>query len=140
MKKKILIGLALCASLLLAQQAVKLVDGPGTSVTESQSAVVTVASATGLKIITGVAGTQIRITAFGITQPTSGTGFSIISGSGTNCGSTVTALTGVFDTTVKSLLSGGGGGSAILQAPPGLDVCVLTVGAGADGYISYRQD
>lgn len=140
MKKKLLIGVALVAGVLFAQQAVRLVDGPGTSVTENQSAVVTVGSATTLKIVTGAATQQIRITAFLLTQPTSGTGISFTSGTGTNCGTGAAVLTGVFDVTVKTPYSAGNGSSAIIQAPVGTDVCVTAAGAGANGFISYRLD
>ncbi len=97
----------------------------------------TVAAST--KIITGVSGKSTYITAINLI-PSAATGSILLNaGTGTNCGTNTTALTGTMVFAAGQYLDVGTGYGALLVAPQGYDVCITIAAETAPGFIAYSQ-
>ncbi len=129
------IGLSLWLSVAQAQQAVVV---PATT---TQVAVAgTVAAST--KIISGITGKQIYVTALNLI-PVATAVVTFTYGTGTNCGTGTGSLTGAMTFATGQVLSAGNGYGAVfvvpLTTPTGTpnDLCVTIATAAAPGSIAY---
>ena len=102
------------------------------------SVVLSVASATTVQVVPLSTGKQIYVC--GVVDGSAGTtpSLALLYGTGTNCGSGTTALTGAVPFTSGSALNLGWGGN-IVAAPVSNALCVTTVGAGHYGVVTYVQ-
>lgn len=91
-----------------------------------------------LKIVTGVSGKKVYVCGFSVTA-TSAVGLNWISGTGTNCGTSATVVTGVQQVAAKSQINMGTGAFALpFTAVNTDDLCIQTSGASdIGGWISY---
>jgi hypothetical protein len=122
---------------------------PCASLNFHQSAAVSMNSATTTAIVTLNANHGIFVCSFAITiagaSPATTAGFEY--GTGSNCASNVTALTGTFGSndaaasTTPTQVTYGDGGHTIFSVPPGSGLCVVTTGAGSfvQGAVTYVQ-
>lgn len=103
------------------------------------SAAIAISSATTTKLITGVTGKYVYITALNVIA--AGTGnIQFVYGTGTNCGTGTTNLTGNYNLTAQAGLAQGSGVGPIIVVPAGVDVCATTSAAvGMAGVIGYAQ-
>lgn len=95
----------------------------------------TVAAST--RIITGVTGKSIYITSVFL-APVATSGVTLTAGTGTNCGTNTTSLTGAMVFANGPVQIGTGYG-AVLVAPQGYDVCITIATATAPGSIAYAR-
>lgn len=87
-------------------------------------------------IISGVSGKSIYVTAVSlIALDTSVVTFSY--GTGTNCGTGTTALTGAMTFEIGKVLSVGSGYGAVMVVPAGNDLCITIATAAAPGFLAY---
>lgn len=117
------------ASAALAQQSVFV---PATT---NQIAIAgTIAAST--QIVAGVAGKRIYVTAIAlVTTDTSVVTFTY--GTGTNCGTGTTSVTGAMLFEIGRQLSLGTGNGAIMVIPPGNSLCITIATAAAPGFLAY---
>lgn len=103
------------------------------------SAPITISTATTTQVVALSAGKQIFVTGWNVVA--GGTGnFSLVYGTGTNCGTGTTALTGVYNLTAQSGLAYGGGLGPILVTPAGQALCVVDSAAvQMSGSVAYAQ-
>ena len=94
----------------------------------------TVATAT--KIISGVSGRFIYITGINLV-PVATASVLFTAGTGTNCGTNTTSLTGTMVFAAGQTLKAGSGYGVILVTPVGYDVCITISTAAAPGFLSY---
>lgn len=129
--KRFLIGLllALYAFPALAQQSVVV---PAT--TNQISIAGTVATST--KIVTGIAGKQIYVTAVALI-PVATSAVTFTYGTGTNCGTGTTSITGVMTFAAGQTLTYGIGNGAIFVLPVANDLCITITTAAAPGSLAY---
>lgn len=121
------IGLASAA---LAQQSVFV---PATMA----SVPITVSTATTTRLITGVAGKSIYITAVDFIA--AGTGnIQFIAGTGATCGTGTVNISGNYNLTAQVGMTKAAGNGAIWVVPQGFSLCVVTSAAvGMPGSLSY---
>ena|SRR5882724_3969380 len=94
----------------------------------------TVAAST--RIVTGVAGRQIIVTAvFQIPVATSVVTYTY--GTGTNCGTGTASVTGALTFGAGQILEIGNGYGGIFILPQGVDLCITIVTAAAPGSLAY---
>lgn len=117
------------ASAALAQQSVYV---PAT--TNQISVAGTVATST--KIITGISGKQIYVTAL-LLIPVATSVVTLTYGTGTNCGTGTTSLTGAMIFAAGQTINHGVGNGAILVLPQGVDLCITIATAAAPGSLAY---
>lgn len=129
--KRFLIGLllALYAFPAIAQQSVVV---PAT--TNQISVAGTVATST--KIVTGIVGKQIYVTAV-VLIPVATSAVTFTYGSGTNCGTGTTSITGVMTFAAGQTLTYGIGNGAIFVLPAANDLCITIATAAAPGSLAY---
>jgi hypothetical protein len=86
-----------------------------------------------------VAGQSIYVTEFNVVA--GGTGnITFEYGTGSNCGTGTTALTGAYNLTAQNGLAPGGGTSTILKVPAGNALCALTsANVQMSGSVAYQQ-
>ena len=108
------------------------------------SAAINISTATTTKLITGIAGRWVYITSFNVIS--GGTGnIQLVYGTGSNCGTGQTSLTGAYNLTAQAGLVVGSGVAPVLVIPTGSeskpnDVCVITSAAvQMSGSIAYAQ-
>lgn len=123
------LGLAPAA---LAQSAVVV---PATMATVAITG--TVAAST--KIITGRSGKSTYITSLMLAPSAATAAVTISAGTGTNCGTNTTALTGVMTFGAAQTFIAGSGYGALLVAPQGYDVCITIGAETTPGAIGYAQ-
>jgi hypothetical protein len=92
---------------------------------------------TGLSLITGKANQRIYVTNITL-GPTAAAVIAFVYGTGVNCGTGTTSLTGAMTSNGSPLTSGDGYG-AILVVPPGQDLCIIVTAQPAPGSLSYAQ-
>lgn len=117
------------ASAALAQQSVVV---PAT--TNQISVAGTVAAAT--KIVTGISGKQIYVTAL-LLVPVATAVVTFTYGTGTNCGTGTTSLTGAMTFAAAQTIAHGSGNGAIFVLPQGVDLCITIATAAAPGSLAY---
>ena len=105
--------------------------------TQSQIAIAgTVATAT--KIVSGISGKSIYITAIALV-PVATSVVLLTAGTGTNCGTSTTSLTGTMTFGAGQTLQHGSGYGAVSVLPQGYDLCITISTAAAPGILSYSQ-
>lgn len=125
----VLLLLSLSAPASHAQQSVVV---PATT---NQIAVVgTVAAAT--KIITGVSGKSIYVTAL-VLIPVATSVVTFTTGTGTNCGTGTASLSGAMTFAAGQTINHGGGYGTVMVVPQGNDLCITITTAAAPGTLSY---
>lgn len=105
----------------------------------SASAPINVSTATTTQIVALSGSTKIYVTSFDVLA--GGTGnITFVYGTGTNCGTGQTALTGAYNLTAQAGLAKGSGIGPVLVVPAGNALCVLTSAAvQMSGSVSYTQ-
>lgn len=100
---------------------------------------INVSSATTTQIVGLSGSTKIYVT--GLTVIAGGTGnITLVYGTGTNCGTGTTSLSGAMPLVANSGLSIGGGLGAVLMVPAGQALCVTTSAAVQySGFVTYAQ-
>lgn len=103
------------------------------------SVAINISTATTTKLITGIASRWIYITSFNIIA--GGTGnIQLVYGTGSNCGTGQTILTGAYNLTAQAGLVLGTGSAPVLVVPTGNDVCAITSAAvQMSGSVAYAQ-
>lgn len=130
--KRILIGLVLwlgAAGAALAQQSVFV---PAT--TNQISIAGTVATST--RIVTGIAGKSIYVTGVALI-PVATSVVTFTYGTGTNCGTGTTSITGAMTFAAGQTLTYGIGNGAVFVLPQGNDLCITIATAAAPGSLAY---
>jgi hypothetical protein len=128
--------LALLASLALAGPAWPQASVIVPATTNTISVAGTVATIT--KIISGVAGKSIYITQIALI-PVATSVVTFSQGSGTNCGTNTSALTGALTFAAGQTYTVGAGNGAVLALAQGNDLCVTIGTAAAPGSLAYSQ-
>ena len=103
------------------------------------SAAISIASASTVQIV-ALSGTK-SIYVCALSDGSSGTtpSFELLPGTGTNCGTPGTALTGVITFTSGSGIHLDAGGGSVVVAPAGDELCAVTVGAAHGGVVTFVQ-
>lgn len=127
------LGLALFA--LVLGLAPAQAQSPVVPSTQAQISIAgTIAAST--RIITGNANRQIYITAIALV-PVATSVVTLTTGTGTNCGTNTTSLTGAMTFSAGQTLPYGSGYGAVLVLPKGYDLCITIATAAAPGTIAY---
>jgi hypothetical protein len=125
--------------LLLGCVTAALAQSPIYPVITTASAVINISSATTTKLVSGITGQRIYPTAISVDVA----GANVLTfeyGTGTNCGTGTTAITGPYTLTSGVPLHIGSGSAPVLIIPPGNDLCVVTAAtAAAGGFVAYAQ-
>lgn len=130
MKKLLAIALLLLLGApALGQQSVVV---PATM--QTQAIAGTIAAST--RIITGVSGKSIYITALLLT-PVATSVVTFTSGTGTNCGTGTANVTAAMTFAAGQEVNWGNGNGAILVIPPATDLCITIATAAAPGAIAF---
>lgn len=117
------------ASAALAQQAVAI---PATMFTIPVIGGVT----TGLRLVSGIPGKSIYVTSIALVPAaTSVVGFS--QGTGTNCATGNTLITGAMGFNGNQAFTPGNGYGTVLIVGQGLDLCIIITAAAAPGSLAY---
>lgn len=128
--KKLLLALALAfASPAQAQQSVFV---PAT--TNTVAVVGTVAVAT--RIVTGVAGKSIYVTAISLI-PVATSVVTFTTGTGSNCGTGTASLTGAMTFAAGQTVNLGTGNGTVMVVPQGNDLCITIATAAAPGSLAF---
>jgi len=101
------------------------------------SVAITISTATTTKLVDGVSGKQIYVTAVDIIS--AGTGnIQFISGTGATCGTGTANVTGNYNLTAQVGFTKGTGNGALWVVPAGANLCAVTsAGVGMPGSLSY---
>jgi hypothetical protein len=103
------------------------------------SAVVNVTAAATTEIVALTGGQTIRICGFSLSMSAAGTA-QIVYGTGTNCATGLTALTGAMPLATGTPLSNAGGsGSSLLRGAVSNAICVAAVTGNVVGFINYAK-
>lgn len=97
----------------------------------------TIAGAT--KIIPGLSGKYTYITSLMLAPAAATAAVTFTAGTGTNCGTNTTSLTGVMTFGAAQTFIAGSGYGAILVAPKGYDICITIAAEATPGSIGYAQ-
>lgn len=132
MRAIIAFGVWLWASVALAQS-------PFPTVVSTNSVAISISTATTTQLVALATGKAIAVTSFNVIAADSGS-FQLVYGTGSNCGTGTTAVTGNYSLVAQAGLSIGDGVAPILILPPGKALCATTSAAvGMAGSISYAQ-
>lgn len=105
----------------------------------STSKAISIAAATTTEIIPLATGANIYVTAFDLVGGGAGN-VTLVYGTGTNCGTGTTALTGAYPLAAQTVLTKGNGLGPLFVIPPGNALCVTTSAtAQVSGSVSYVQ-
>jgi hypothetical protein len=132
--KRTCIALILLLSAVGAALAQQSVFVPAT--TAQISVAGTVATAT--KIVSAITGKRIYVTAVSLI-PVATSVVTFTYGTGTNCGTGTTSITGAMTFAAGQTLNLGTGNGAIFVLPSGNDLCITIATAAAPGSLSYAQ-
>ena len=103
------------------------------------SAAINVSTATTAQLVALSSGKRIDITSYDVYASGSGS-ITLEYGTGTNCGTGTTALSGPYNlTATQASISKGGGLGPVLVVPAGNALCVVTTTAPMSGSVSYTQ-
>jgi hypothetical protein len=94
----------------------------------------TVAAST--RIVTGIAGKRIYVTALLLTPVATGV-VTFTTGTGTNCGTSTASVTGAMTFAAGQEVNWGTGNGALLVLPAGFDLCITIATAAAPGALAY---
>jgi len=100
---------------------------------------INISTATTTQLVAAAAGKSIYVTAWDVIA--AGTGnITLEYGTGSNCGTGTTALTGAYNLTAQTGISKGNGLGPVLVAPAGNALCALTSAAAqTSGSVAYTQ-
>lgn len=109
------------------------------SVQSSSSAPISVSSAATVQIVALAVGKWIFVTSFDMMSAGT-TNFTYVYGTGTNCGTGTTSLTGAYPLIAQAGVSKGNGLGSVLVVPAGNALCVTNSAAvQVSGSVSYSQ-
>ena len=134
----------ICPQLVLAQPLNKLcytTDGLNCvpAVQASNSVAINTAAASTVQIVALSSGKNIFVTSWNVIAAGT-TNFTLVYGTGTNCGTGTTALTGAYPLIAQAGISVGHGAGVVLVVPRGNALCVTNSAAiQASGSVSYAQ-
>jgi len=104
-----------------------------------QSAKIDVSTATTTELVALSGSTKIYVTSFDIVSGGAGTA-KFVHGTGSNCGTSTTDLTGAYPLAAQAGIAKGSGFGVILVIPAGKALCIVTTGGvQMSGSISYMQ-
>lgn len=104
-----------------------------------KSAIIAISSDTTTKVIDGVAGQSIYITAWDGISSAAGT-LRFIYGTGATCGTGTTNITGIYTFGTSTVIAKGNGLGPVFSIPNGNNVCLVSASSIAiQGTISYAQ-
>ena len=104
-----------------------------------KSVPIAISSATTTKMITGVSGQSIYITAWDGISSAAGT-LLFVYGTGDTCGTGTTSLTGTYTFGTSTVISKGNGLGPVFSIPNGNNLCLTSGGSiNIQGSISYAQ-
>lgn len=146
MKKFILSFLLLCSLALPSygqstQQLCYTSDGANCiqAVASYKSKAIAVSSATTAELIAASTGKTIYISNWNVVSSAAGT-FKFVYGTGTNCGTGTTDLTGAYTFGTSTVVSVGNGLGVVIAVPPSNALCITSTSTvNAQGSISYSQ-
>lgn len=105
----------------------------------SQSVKISIAAATTTELVALNTSRSIYVTSFDVMAAGNGN-FTLVYGSGTNCGTGTTALTGAYPLIAQAGISKGNGMGAVLVVPKGKALCATTSSSVLfAGSVSYAQ-
>ncbi len=100
---------------------------------------IAVSSATTAEIIAAVSGKIIYISNWNVISSAAGT-LKFVYGTGTNCATDPTDLTGAYTFGTSTVISVGNGIGSIITVPPGKALCITSASTiNAQGSLSYSQ-
>lgn len=105
--------------------------------TTNQIAIAGTASGASARIVTGIAGKRIYVTAFGLVPTVAAAIVTFTTGTGTNCGSNTASVTGAMTFATTTPLAIGTGNGAIFVLPAGFDLCITITAQAAPGFLAY---
>lgn len=133
--KKLVLTLGLWLGLLSAAIAQQSVIVPATMA----SVAITISTATTTRLVTGITGLSIYVTAVDIIAGGTG-GIQFVAGTGATCGTGQTNVTGNYSLTAQVGFTKGTGNGVLWVLPPSTSLCAITSGAvGMPGSLSYAQ-
>jgi len=94
----------------------------------------TIAAST--KIVSGISGKSIYVTAL-LLAPVATSVVTLTAGTGTNCGTSTTSITGAMTFAAGQAIAHGAGNGAIFVIPQGYDLCITIATAAAPGSLAY---
>jgi len=94
----------------------------------------TIAAST--KIVSGISGKSIYVTAL-LLAPVATSVVTLTAGTGTNCGTNTTSITGAMTFAAGQAIAHGSGNGAIFVIPQGYDLCITIATAAAPGSLAY---
>ena len=103
--------------------------------TNQISIIGTVAAST--KIVSGVSGKSIYVTALALVPNTGTSTITLTQGTGTNCGTGTANVTGALAIASGQTFTSGNGSGAILVLISGNDLCITIATNPSPGYIAY---
>lgn len=104
-----------------------------------KSVAIAISSAATTKLISGVSGKSIYITAWDGISSAAGT-IKFIYGTGTTCGTGTVELTGTYAFGTATVITKGNGGAPLFSIPNGNDFCIVAASTiNVQGSISYAQ-
>ncbi len=140
----LLLWALICPQLALAQGPQRLcytTDGQNCvpAVQASNSAAISISTATTTQLVAAVTGKRIFVTAWDVIA--GGTGnFTLVYGTGSNCGTGTTSLTGAYPLTAQAGISKGNGLAVVFPLPASNALCATTSQAvQMSGSVSYAQ-
>lgn len=109
------------------------------AVQASNSVAISIAGATTTQLVALSSGKKIYVTAWNVIA--AGTGnFTLVYGTGTNCGTGTTALTGAYPLIAQAGITVGDGTGIVLIIPAGRALCAVTsTSVQFSGSVSYAQ-
>lgn len=129
----------LCTALFLTLGLLSAVQAQTNIIPSTQQQIsVTGTVAASTKIISGIAGLRIYVTAIALV-PVATSVVTLTYGTGTNCGTGTTAISGVMTFAAGQVLTLGDGYGAVYVIPTGNDVCITIATQPAPGSIAYGQ-
>lgn len=126
-------ALATLLALIAPAAAQQSVFVPATTATV---AIVGTASGASARIVTGISGKSIYVTG-GALIPVATAVVTFTTGTGTNCGTGSSNLTGAMTFAAGQILTFGGGNGTTLVVPAGQDLCITIATAAAPGFIAF---
>lgn len=109
------------------------------AVASYKSLKIAVSSATTAEIIAAGSGTTIYVSNWNVISSAAGT-LKFVYGTGTNCGTGTTDLTGAYTFGTSTVISVGNGVGVVLAVPPSNALCITSTSTvNAQGSLSYSQ-
>lgn len=109
------------------------------AIAANKSASIAVTSATTTQLVALLSGKSIYVTSFALVSTAANTA-KFVYGTGSNCGTGTTDLTGAFGMSTFTVIPHGNGLGSVLYVPPSNALCVVTTTTGTiNGLVSYTQ-